>query len=298
MQCVCCQTPIVARDSAYFVEEEVGRLFCSEECIIQYFRPEIQILEKIYFKTVLPTELTADVREAHAHLRWRALESPSETYEEKLPSGDLRYAFIAEAQHEGEKVYGVSVCLMLRGEPSFLFIAFVTRHRSLVDAFCRGRPVTFTRERHEDVPVVPSRDRLADSWTADDSARAGLVQHRSPEDIPEESFKDYEDCLEETLQDPTELWNYDDTGNKKVYHFIREYERKENFWYVVIARDAEDPSQIELVDAFPTRDSMLIERARLGTKRALPNAEEGTDATQEYRATGTSGGSSGKGHLH
>ncbi len=296
VQCVCCQTPIVARDSAYFVEEEIGRLFCSEECIIQYFRPEIQILEKTYFKTVLPTELNADVRESYAHLRWRALEAPSETYQEKLASGDLRYSFVAEGDHDGEKVYGVSVCLMLRGEPSFLFIAFVTRHRSLVDAFCRGRPVTLTRERHEDSPV-PSRDRLADSWTADDSARAGLVQYRTQEDIPEQAFSEYEDCLEATLQDPTELWNYDDSGKKKVYHFIKEYERKERFWYVVIARDAEDPTQIELVDAFPTRDPLLIERARLGSKRALPNSEEGTDATEEYRATGTTG-SGGKGHLH
>jgi hypothetical protein len=296
--CVCCQTPIVARDSAYFVEEEVGRLFCSEQCIIQFFRPEIQTLEKLYFKTVLPTELSADVREAHAHLRWRALESPSEAYEERLPSGDRRYTFVAEGNSDGERTYGVSVCLMLRGEPSFLFIAFVTRHRSLVDAFCQGRPVTLTRESHQDEPASPApRDRLADDWTADDSARASLVQHRSENDIPEAQFPDFEDCLEGTLQDPSELWQYEVSLERNVYHFIKEYTRAEKFWYVVIARDAEDPAQIELVDAFPTRDADLVERARAGMKRPLPS--EGGDADMhEYRGTGTSGRGGGKGHLH
>jgi hypothetical protein len=50
-----------------------------------------------------------------------------------------------------------------------------------------------------------------------------------------------------------------------MYHFIRHYPNEHpEVWYVVVARETEDEEQIEILDAFPTRDPKLVERYRRG----------------------------------
>jgi hypothetical protein len=51
----------------------------------------------------------------------------------------------------------------------------------------------------------------------------------------------------------------------KVYHFIRHYpDEKPGVWFVIIAREIEDEEQIEIIDAFPTRDRAMADHYRQG----------------------------------
>lgn len=302
-QCSECSKKIPARDQALFVEEEVGRVFCSEACIVTHFTPEIEKLEREYGRNVTPQDLTGDQREKFAHLRWMTIEDPSEIWAERLPSGDLRYTLVGEYKPETEggsgpqRVFGVAICLMLREEPSFLFLAFVTQDRHLVDVFRRGEKLKRIQESSsEDDPETQAKsneakaseartsDRLAEPWTEADSVRAQLTKNRKDSDIPVEDFGFYQNCLEETLQEPTELWSFLPKAAKRVYHFIRRYEHDQPYWYVVIARDTTDESQIEIVDAFPTRDETLVRACRHGKKENLNSSEE---AEEILGATGT-----------
>ena len=90
-------------ERALFVEEEVGRIFCSEACIATFFTPEITRLEKEYFKRLQPSDLSAEERESLAHLRWITLQEPDEIWREKTLSGDFRYTLISDFKTGREK---------------------------------------------------------------------------------------------------------------------------------------------------------------------------------------------------
>ncbi len=280
IHCEECKKVISKRDQALFVEEEVGRYFCDEGCIVSHFTPEIEKLEREYGKHVSPQDLSSEERERYAHFRWMALENPDEVWMETLPKGDRRYTLISEYTPESKKVWAVAVCLMLRGEPSFLYLAFVSSDRGLVDVFRRGDQMSVVKdggasETTEEGSPVRSRgedsesDRLAEPWTEADSVRAMIIRSRKANDIAPEDFGFYQKCLEETLQKPNELWSYQPKSAKRIYHFIKRYDHDEPYWYVVIAKDTADETQIEIIDVFPTRDPELVGMCRHGKKEVL-----------------------------
>jgi hypothetical protein len=298
IHCTECDKKIAAKEQALFVEEEVGRFFCSESCIVANFTPDIQKLEREYGKHVSANDLTSEERERFAHLRWMALEQPDEVWVEKVASGDSRYTLISEFKPEKKAVYSVAICLMLRGEPSFLYLAFVSSDRYLVDAFRKGEKLKVVRKNslnpepgQEAKPPVDvinagsTEDRLAEPWTEADSVRASIIRNRGGDDIAVEDFGFYQNCLEETLQEPSELWSYLPKAAKRAYHFIRRYDHDKNFWYVVIAKDTADETQIEIVDAFPTNDEKLIQMCRHGRKEILGN-QQGAEANDLKEASG------------
>jgi hypothetical protein len=291
VQCVECSKEIAAKEQALFVEEEVGRYFCTEACIVAHMTPEIEKLEREYGKHVSANDLNSEERERYAHLRWMTLEQPDEVWMEKTAKGDHRYTLIAEFKPEKKQVWAVAICLMLRNEPSFLYLAFVTSDRYLADAFRKGDKMKVIRKNslaeeagkeqraEEAEEIVQEQDRLAEPWTEADSLRASIIKSRKSTDIPAENFAFYQNCLEETLQEPTELWSYLPKAAKRVYHFVRKYEHDSPYWYVVIAKDTTDETQIEIVDAFPTQDEKVVQLCRHGRKEALNGKETEESAT-------------------
>ena len=279
VHCEECKKVISQQSQALFVEEEVGRFFCDEGCIVSHFTPDIEKLEREYGKHVSHVDLTGEERERYAHFRWMALENPDEVWMETMPKGDRRYTLIAEYLPENKKIWAVAVCLMLRGEPSFLYLAFVTSDRNLVDVFRRGDQMRIVKESsnaeaaEENTPPKAEErqgsDRLAEPWTEADSVRAMIVRSRKPADIAPEDFGFYQKCLEETLQNPNELWSYLPKSARRIYHFIKHYDHDEPYWYVVIAKDTSDETQIEIIDVFPTRDPELVGMCRHGKKEIL-----------------------------
>jgi len=291
IHCCECNKLIPAKEQALFVEEEVGRYFCQESCIVSHFTPEIEKMEREYGRHVSPTDLSSEERERFSHLRWTTLEKPEEIWKEKVPSGDHRYTVISQFTPDKKPIWGVGVCLMLRGDPSFLFIAFVTSDRHLVDVFRKGEKLKVIQKKTENEIAEEAtaleenspdgEDGLAEPWTESDSVRVSIIGSRKPNDIPVEDFCFYQKCLEETLQEPTELWSYTAKSSKRVYHFIREYEHDSNYWYVVMAKDTIDETQIEIIDAFPTKDKSLVEMCRHGKKEVLGNSQQAAEANAE-----------------
>lgn len=275
-----------------FVEEEVGRIFCSEDCIASFFNPEIERLEREYFRRLSNGDLSGGEREDLAHLRWITLKHPDEVWREKTLTGDYRYTLVSEFQPGEKRVWSICICLFLRGEPSFLYLAFPTRNAAMVNHYRRGERVQWIRGQkkskqpssnaHEEETgpqeelsskaassaPAPS-DRLADAWTEDETFLAQTNQERSSEDIRPEDFNLYQSCLEETLETPDEVWSTQQGGDsaRKLYHFIKYYpDEKPSVWYIIVARETEDEEQIEILDAFPTRDAEFVERYRRGTQ--------------------------------
>ena len=304
--CENCSKGLSGSDRALFVEEEVGRIFCSEDCIASFFAPEISRLEKEFFRRLSGSDLSPDDREGLAHLRWITLQEPDEIWREKTISGDYRYTLISEFQPGAQRVWCVCICLFLRGEPSFLYLAFPTKNAAMVNHYRRGERVQWSKlagqgqankkkgkrsaseiERalatesaakaeaeaaSEEAAPELRHDRLAPAWTEDETFIAQMNQERSPGDIKPDDYGLYQSCLEETLEEPDEVWGIrmgqaaEGVPPPCIYHFIRHYpEESPGIWYIIIARETEDDEeQIEIMDAFPTRDAGLVERYRRG----------------------------------
>jgi hypothetical protein len=287
--CQSCSKTLIAEDRALFVEEEVGRIFCSENCITTFFSPEIERLEKEYHRRVHSNDLTPSERESYSHLRWITLQEPDEIWREKTLSGDFRYTLISEFQPGAKGIWCICISLFLKGEPSFLYLAFTTRNASMVNAYRRGERVEWAKPKGEsdsevsdgldtaagtdsaEIVESPLSDRLADEWTEDETFLAQVNQERRDDDIGVEEFASYEKCLEETLETPDEVWSCQlGKSSVKLYHFMRHYkadldaEEGTGYWYLIVARETDDDEQIEILDAFPTRDAMLVDRYRRG----------------------------------
>ncbi len=294
-KCHHCGQDLKGAERALLVEEENGRLFCTEECIGSYFSPEVERLEKQYFKLVSSGDLSADEREKYAHLRWVTLEEPDEVWCEKTLTGDLRYTLISEFRPEQKQkaVWCICVCLFLRGEPSFLYLAFPTRNAALANHYRRGDRIQWTKPRAEqsksaaEAVSEPNQDQtlidgLAEAWTEEETRMAEMGRHRRSDDIPLSDFPSYQACLEQTLEQPDEVWSQpqvesEDDGEAslpRTYHFLRHYgEKTPGIWYVVVARETEDEEQIEVLEAFPTRDAELVQQYRRGQQEGGIQAE-------------------------
>jgi hypothetical protein len=271
-------------ERALFVEEEVGRIFCSESCIAAYFTPEIERLEKEFFRRLTPSDLTSEERENLAHLRWITLQEPDEVWREKTLTGDYRYTLISEFKPGAKKIWSICICLFLRGEPSFLYLAFPTKNAAMANQYRRGEQVEWVRPhpQHEQQQTGASEeaaqeaggdtkeeklDCLADSWTEDETVLAQLNKGRSKDDIPPSDYGLYQACLEDTLETPDEVWSHESQAEEpiKLYHFIKQYpDEQPGVWFVIVARETDDEEQIEIIDAFPTRDPQLVEHYRRG----------------------------------
>jgi hypothetical protein len=227
--CYSCSKDLKGQERALFVEEEIGRIFCSEECIAQYFTPEIDRLEKEFFKHLSKSDLAAEDREKFSHLRWVTLQEPDEVWRQKTLTGDYRYTLISEFKPGSKTIWCVCICLFLRNEPSFLYLAFPTKNAAMVNHYRRGEQVDWVKTKKGGSDLAPNAhhphlssdsnpdlhdsaqdtdriDGLADEWTEAETLRAQTNQGRKKSDIPMDQYELYESCLEETLEAPDELW--------------------------------------------------------------------------------------------
>ncbi|MBI5139180.1 hypothetical protein HZA26_01035 [Candidatus Nomurabacteria bacterium] len=266
--CCFCDKVLLKKDKALFVEEELGRVFCSEECITAFFTPDVEELERQYTELLGNDDLVNLEKERLSHLRWQTLQEPTEVWREKTPAGDLRYTLISEFQSKNQAVWYICICLLLRGDPSFLFLGFPTKSPRLVDAYRKGESVKAASLGSHKQHSHNVQDRLADAWTEDETRRARFLQDRKKDDIPLDEFGLYDGCFDETLESPDEVWviQKEERRSRKIYHFIRFYpnEQPMGVWFIIIAKETEDDDEIEILEAFPTRDASLVEYFRRG----------------------------------
>jgi hypothetical protein len=88
---------------------------------------------------------------------------------------------------------------------------------------------------------------------------------RNKSDFPEEEFADFEDYLDEALEDPDEVWRDTETFKDLVlHHFVRKFEDDQGeFTYIACVYVYEQiPTFIFL--HFPTQDPSLVENYKRG----------------------------------
>jgi hypothetical protein len=282
--CTACGKGLKGEDRALFVEEEVGRVFCSEECITQHFQADIDSIEKEYFKFRPKDDLTPAEREQFAHLRWITIQEPDEIWQEERPAGDHRYTLISKFKPGTKAVWCVCICLFLRGEPSFLYMAFPTKSKALVERFRRGKQIEWeaagSEAEAEAGEVEVPTDGLATGWSQNETIRAEIHTTRTANDIPPEEFGLYENLLEKTLEAPDELWVMEskDDGEPDLYHFIKLFPDEDGgpIHYIVVAQESEQSESLEVVEQIPTRNPAIAQQYRKGKQELVVEDEDDT----------------------
>ncbi|MBI3543130.1 MAG: hypothetical protein HY075_07645 [Deltaproteobacteria bacterium] len=260
-----------------FVEKELGRCFCSEDCIRDYFQPTVEFMEEEYRK--LRSEMDFSDVEAlrYQHYRQLALEDPDEVWLETTETGERHFTFVAHFRNGDDRVSYVVVCLAIDGVPSFVFLGFVTRDEDLVDEYRRGNELRVNGESieqlAEEVAALPEPDfegshiqeqQLPPSPPT--TLERLYAELRQAGDIPRELFERFEGFVEPTVEDPDEVWRLRDEDGNEFCTFIAgrtlaegEIEEIDEFIMIVVC-----DKRFEVVFAFPTLDQGLVQHFRRG----------------------------------
>lgn len=283
--CANCRKPLGSMERVLFVEKEIGRCFCSEDCIREYFQPTVELMQEELGKVRSQGDFTEAEASRMAQYRLLTLQDPDEVWLEDTDSGERRFTFISHFRHGDEPFSYVVVCLTIDGEPSFIFLNFPTRDQELVTAYRRGRDLRVNDEVREEeeglevaLPVAPPplaaaaepvRKAMSDPDSLSEWERL-YAEARQPGDVPVEDFAMFAEYVEPTIDDPEEIWSFrDDEGNPWVT-FIANYSEEEGgpsaFRMIVVCQPTKEEGKraLDVVFAFPTLDAALAQRFRRG----------------------------------
>lgn len=268
--CQSCRKPLDSEDKIVFVEEESNRFFCSEKCIRTYYDPMSEFYRKQSIEVRDPHDIPAADFSDYESYAPLCLSNPDEVWVDTTESGETFTLFHANFTNEGGRFTYIVVCFCIEFEPTYILLSFPTRDKKLVEEFRRGEK-TVIQESEEDMVSEPE---VSSILTEDFLAKQGnaieeeMLRHRNAQDIPASEFEEYAHLLDQTIEDPDEVWELQDDGNNTLLTLISQPE--ERLYYVVIC--TYDQSSVgqeswKVVYHFPTNDAALVQRYRRGVMR-------------------------------
>lgn len=278
--CANCRRSLAKVEAVLFVEKELGRCFCSEECIQEYFQPTVDAmledLERLRPKGDYGNRSTGQF----AQYRALTLEDPDEVWMNQLESGERHFTFIGHYRSGEERFSYVCVCLTIDGMPSFVFLGFATHDEELVEQYRQGTEIKLpspdgTATEMPDIPEIddpmPPRESLLSESQLWESIFNGegvpSNDLRRSDDIPKEQFPDFAQFVEPTIDDPDEIWTLQDPEGRKWLTFISIYkdaEEDENYFSMIAVCRLREDNSLEMVSAFPTVDPEFAQKFRKG----------------------------------
>ena len=286
--CANCRKSLENIENILFVEKEVGRCFCAEECIREYFQPTIDFMREELVKLRSDADINDDDASRYAHYQALTLEDPDEVWIDETETGERHFTFIAHYRNGDDRMTYVVVTLAIEATPSFVFLGFATRNEDLVDEYRRGVDLRIGEPAQEAAEPQPTMEPSQASATTEQQPKAEnpserlheseperlYGEMRQPGDIAREDFGKYEQFIEASIDEPDEIWRFvDDLGNEWL-SFIARFtgeqlaEDADDFSIVVVCEPGYDPEKqtktLDLVFAFPTIDPGLVQHFRKG----------------------------------
>lgn len=267
--CQGCRSPLNSDEKIVYVEESANRYFCSEKCIRAYYDP----MSEHYRKQMLDIRDPHDISEAdfaeYESYAPLCLSNPDEEWVDTTEFGETITYFLSNFTNEGGKFTYIVACFCLEDEPTYILLSFPTRDKKLAEEFRRGEKI----ERKDDDEEPGEPEISSPVLTEDFLARQGnaieeeMLRHRDPTDVPKEEFEEYVHLVDQTIENPDEVWELQDEGDNPILTLISQHE--ESLHYVVICTfDATQTQESwRVIYSFPTRDPALVQRYRRGMLR-------------------------------
>jgi hypothetical protein len=284
--CNNCKKVMGEKDQVLLVQDNSNQYFCSEKCIISFFK----VLSSIYesYEQAVRDEFHIDTYEEALTLLTNErtlndlLEKPTHIYDYQLDQIHKGYVHVLLLDHETfGRVWAVAFCFYYSNEPSFIFHKTVTTHeniyRSLIPTTLDDSHLPDIIEDDSEDVLMDLPDEVVDQVSLLKSIELALyMEHVQKSDIALEKHHDYESYIPKTLDEPDEVFTYEFDDGSTGFSYIRSYKKdKKTFFYVVLALDISKSmpkekykSQMLLfpVFSFPSLDHDLYQEYNKGER--------------------------------
>lgn len=242
--CESCRTQIADVEEIHYIEENSDRGFCSEKCIMDFYRPYMSLLEKE--ETQLRSDLALTSEEdyldisANDHYLQMALSHPHEVWVSVDDIGQRFYTHIIEVNRDGEKIYFIIICSYVEGGPSFVYYRLATKYEEILNKYRRDDKYDEKFEEQAQaqndlnqfqIPpeVIETMERKKSHLLSE------LMMNIKPHDIAIEEYVHYDQYMETTINDPDEIYSIEDEEGDELCTYIKSYKLNENtFFYIAI----------------------------------------------------------------
>ena len=275
--CEHCREQIVDLKDIQFVEENSDRGFCSEKCIMDFYRPYMLGLEKEEYEFRKKLKLGQEDEYldiiGNNHYLELALNQPHEVWHLENDLGQSFYTHILKVKSNDLDVFFILICTHVDDSPSFVFYRLATSFKQLVHYYRRQKPIDSETIQEGEEPLdfeVPSE--VLESLEGKKSVLlAEMMQVRSDHDIPFEQFLEFNQFLDSTMEDPDEIYEYEDMEGDLIHVLIKSYKKMEtSFFYIVIAMpyrlDQTNHLALLPILGFPSIDENLYPNYTKGVK--------------------------------
>lgn len=266
--CQSCRHPLNPDEKIVYVEESANRYFCSEKCIRSYYDPMAEYYRRQMLEIRDPHDISEGDFTDYESYAPLCLSNPDEVWVDTTEFGETISYYLANFTNEGGKFTYVVACFCLEDEPTYILLSFPTRDKKLAEEFRRGEKLELKEEDEEvaepEVSPVLAEDFLARQGNAIEEE---MLRHRDPSDIPHKEFEEYLHLVDQTIENPDEVWELQDEGDNPLLTLISQHE--ENLHYVVICTfdSSQGQESWRVIYSFPTRDPALVQRYRRGQLR-------------------------------
>lgn len=282
--CENCRKKIDSISQIYYVEDHSDRGFCSEECIKEFYSPYMRVLEaeEQKFRNDLLMDDEDDLLSylADSELLQDALNYPDEVWVLTNAVDQRFFTHIKHIEVDGQALSLILVCSYIEDTPSFVYYRTLTQHKALVQKYRREDAVVTDLSYQDDDEQTEIKtlnpEEIDEIDLKKSSLLADLLNLRSSDDIPFEEFMDFESFLEKTVDNPDEVYKYEDEAGDEIYSYIRSFKMdSETFFYIALALSKRDgkKSYILPILGFPSVDPELYPHYAKGeiVKRKLSN---------------------------
>lgn len=282
--CENCRKKVENVAEIHFVEENSDRGFCSEKCIMEFYRPYMIALEEEEYNFRKNCQIENEDDHSHItaneHYLDLALTSPLEIWHFENDFEQSFYTHIFKLSEDGEDIFFILICAYIDGGPSFVFYRLATKYKSLVDKY--RRDTKFDKELPENsadsvenssgkVEVEIPTEVIEMLESKKSQMLAEMMINRSSGDIQFELFHKYDSYLDQTIQNPDEVYENEDDEGDEIYTYIRSFKQGDiPFFYVVICYlhqigDGKESAVLPII-GFPSIDEMLYPKYAIGKK--------------------------------
>lgn len=288
--CTNCRRKVDKVQNLLFVEES-KRGFCSENCIVDFFSPYMEVfdhqeLENRHMLGLPSSEVGAELFQDR-ELFDQVLYTPTEIWYEKNEIQEEYYTHILNFGPDKD-LYYIIICTYFEGEPSFVFFKTVTRSKKLVDMYKQQKRMDnkltqasmMGEEEESDIDELedsleeinlPS-ELVEDLELKKSEYLALFIERRQDDDIELEKFPEYDQFLGLTLEDADEEYIAEDDAGDDIMTFIKSFQMNGlSFFYIACCVRLTIPNMAEKVMipvlSFPSTDQELYKFYAVGEKK-------------------------------
>jgi hypothetical protein len=273
-----CKKVLEKVEELLFIEEHSTKGFCSESCIEEFYSPLIVHYENLERQTREKLGLANEsipVDQNDKDIVEAILESPSEVWQIENEMNESLFTYI---RHYGD-YSAVVICTLYNKQASFIFFKTTTKSKELLAEFrpskgenIRERPETIDELEfsEEDFQFMQLLENKKSKLLAD------LLMKRKESDISFEEFSNFENCFQDCLDTPDEVFETKDNEGDVFFVYIKSFlQNSQNFFYIISTlkrKDAEKDNEVSVfpVLAFPTNDIDLYKEFRVGSRISAP----------------------------